>query len=145
MRLLPDKYRHLGWLFFIVSHLLGTKRANIIERNENGVFLEEVGYNYFPEFTGEWRAYLASIVFISGLLFFAATKDKIHDEFIERLNYNSFIYSLIILGTVGFAFDFASDNNATFKITTVIIFLLIIYLLIRNCLKLINSLSVKST
>tara|TARA_R110002096_G_scaffold434373_1_gene655743 strand:+ start:766 stop:1236 length:471 start_codon:yes stop_codon:yes gene_type:complete len=144
--LLPNKYKKLGWILFILG-ILG------------GVFIYVIGFDpteylkmnvlsfYHDPYIGEPTFFkiiengvldeLISIFIILGGLLVGFTKEKIEDEFIYKLRKDSLVWALIVnysilMITILFVFDLAFFHVLMFNMFTPLLFFVIRFTTLKS-------------
>jgi len=88
--LLPNKYKTIGWLLFLVGII-------------SGIFLQifdwdndSFNFDFICDFGFEFLDEIISILIIIGGLLVGFTKEKIEDEFIHKLRHESLVWAIIV-------------------------------------------------
>ncbi|RLD30197.1 MAG: hypothetical protein DRI75_00545 [Bacteroidetes bacterium] len=135
--LLPNKYKTIGWILFIIGIVSGI--LFYASEYESEVLIVNVlsVYNGEPLF-GESKSFfqiiensivdeLITLAIIIGGLIVGFTKEKIEDEFIYKLRKDSLVWALIfnyavlIFATI-FIYDFAYFDVLVFNMFTPLVF-----------------------
>lgn len=138
--LLPNKYKNLGWILFIIGIIYGLviiysgyeyepiqiKVLSIF----NESFLGSDSWQLFKIIETGISGELASISIIVGGLFIAFSKEKIEDEFIYKLRKDSLVWAIIfnyiiLIIAIMFIFDLTFFHVLVFNMFTPLIFFII--------------------
>ncbi len=131
--LFPHHYRRLGWFIFVPSLILGLACMYgdfsldfldlTISFGKEGDFLFGNSLNFTDE--------LASIGFITSLLFIAFSKEKIEDEWITRLRLESLQFAVYLNYVVLSLQILLVHNTAFFDIMVYNMFSILLLFIIR--------------
>ena len=136
--LLPNRFKKIGWLFFIPSAILGLFTLiydwtpAILDVKVFGLFIDEIvgTKKYFGFITNNiLNELLGILVIISGLMV-AFSKEKIEDEFISKIRLQSLVwatywnYGILILAFL-FVYDLSFLWVMIINMYTIIIFFII--------------------
>lgn len=123
LQILPKKFKIIGFLLFIIGFILSGVNSfmegwNSVDENFSG------DLHYFSE-----RAeHLFNIMFVVGMLVYMLAKEKVEDEYINKIRLESFqLSSLIFLVISLIVFLFPTQTK--FSIDDFIIVFLSIYLI----------------
>ncbi|RYZ26128.1 MAG: hypothetical protein EOO10_16415 [Chitinophagaceae bacterium] len=145
--LLPNKYKLAGWLILIPATALGI--FLILTQFEGIPFRATVFAFYSDEIFGESRAFnfiktnitntLVGVMFITGALLVAFSKEKNEDEYIAQLRLSSLLWAVLvnyILLLIAFLFIYGTPflNVMLYNMFTVLIIFIVRfnYVLFRN-------------
>ncbi|WP_372754432.1 hypothetical protein [Mariniflexile sp.] len=88
--LLPNKYKTIGWVFFL-SGIISGIFLQIYDSPEN-IFdidiINNLGFEYLDE--------VISVLIIIGGLIVGFSKEKVEDEFIHKLRHESLVWAIIL-------------------------------------------------
>ena len=92
--LLPNKYKTLGWILFIIGIISGII-LQVVDWDDNPLnfdFIKNWGFEYLDE--------IISVLIIIGGLLVGFTKEKIEDEFVHKLRHDSLVWAFIVNYTI---------------------------------------------
>ena len=133
--LLPNKYKTIGWVLFILGILSGV--FHFISNFEDDLLVIKVLSIYNDPFIGDPGFFniiengildeLTAITIIVGGLIVGFSKEKVEDEFIYKLRTDSLVWAIIfnyvvLLFTVIFVYDMTFFNVMIFNMFTPLIF-----------------------
>lgn len=123
--LLPNKYKKIGWVLFILGILLGLV-LQIFDFEEDALF----DFNFIDNLGFEFLDEIICILIIFGGLLVGFTKEKIEDEFIYKLRNDSLVWAIILnyvvlLLTVIFIYEDNFFTVLVYNMFTPLIFFII--------------------
>ena len=134
--LLPNKYKLLGWILFILGLIFGLLlflneyegdylSINILSIYNDPFMGGEKGF--FKIIENDIADELISIAIIAGGLLVGFSKEKIEDEFIYKLRKDSLVWAIIVnyiilLLAVIFVYDFTFFDVLVFNMFTPLVF-----------------------
>ena len=89
--LLPNKYKRLGWILFILGIILGLI-LQLFDFEEQELF----DWSFIDNFGFEFLDEIICVLIIVGGLLVGFTKEKVEDEFIYKLRSDSLIWAIIV-------------------------------------------------
>ena len=140
--LLPYKYRKWAWITFILSCILGIndfkrgyQEGYNAARDQDVFQIPEEGYEpLIPFLDYGILPNLADMFLVIALFLIVFTKDKIHDELSDLVNYKSlsiaFIISVAVVSILQFFF-----GELEFNLSLFVLFQLMIYWIVKAFVK----------
>jgi len=138
--LLPNKYKILGWVLFIIGIISGFKivfsdyeyepiKAKVLSIFNEG-FLGSTEMEYFKIIETGISSELASIAIIIGGLIIGFSKEKVEDEFIYKLRKDSLVWAilfnyLVLIITIIFIYDLTFFHVLVYNMFTPLLFFII--------------------
>lgn len=136
--LLPNKYKRLGWIIFILGLLLGISfygfgfQDNILVTNVFSIYNDPFIGNpgFFKIVENSILDELTSLLIIIGGFIVGFSKEKVEDEFIYKLRSDSLVWAIIfnyivLLFAIIFVYDLTFFNVLIFNMFTPLIFFII--------------------
>ncbi|MGC6431509.1 MAG: hypothetical protein ACON5F_10750 [Jejuia sp.] len=123
--LLPNKYKKIGWILFILGVLTGLA-LQLFDFEEDPIF----DFNFIDDFGFDFLDEIISILIILGGLLVGFTKEKIEDEFIFKLRNDSLVWAIILnyvilLITIIFIYESDFFTVLVYNMFTPLIFFII--------------------
>lgn len=113
IQILPNRYKKIGLIFFIIASLLNgslnfINTSQKVRESDNGIL------GLLNAFSGGMLNYGIDFVAIIAMLIFMASKEKVEDDYIDKLRLESFQFTFIIglLVTI-LVYLFAKDLKLT--------------------------------
>lgn len=137
--LLPHKWKRLGWILMIPSAVLGILvlffhfRFDFLDAKVFVIYSDSVfsdGQTTLGLVDGNYTATITGILFLTGLILVAFSKEKLEDEFVTKRRLESLVwatylnYILLVLCFL-FVFDFEFLTVMIFNMFTIPIFFII--------------------
>lgn len=132
IQILPNWFKKVGLLLFIVFSFLGSGDAHL-EGYNNGYYYnkdipENIKTDLFSSYFGETLMHSFNIIAIIGMIIYIISKEKIEDDYINKLRLESYqITALISLFAALVLFVFSSQLK--FYLDDFITMFLFIYLI----------------
>jgi hypothetical protein len=134
--LLPNKYKTVGWILFIIG-LIGGIFIYISDYESDALTVNVLSI-YNESFLGGEKAFfqivensildeLIALAIIAGGLLVGFSKEKVEDEFIYKLRKDSLVWAIIfnyavLIFTIVFVYDLAFFDVLVFNMFTPLIF-----------------------
>lgn len=129
-QILPNWFKKLGFLIFIVFTFLGGG-DNFIDGYKSGYsMIDQTGSDIFKSYFGENLIHFFEILGIIGILIYMMSKEKVEDDYINKLRLESFqITAIIGLGLTILLYAFSKDLKLTldYFIMLFLMFYLVIF------------------
>ncbi|MUP45988.1 hypothetical protein E0K83_09560 [Gramella sp. BOM4] len=103
--LFPNRFKKVGWMLLIPSAILGifvlffdfefTFLDGKIYTLYTGDFLGEEG-GFFKSFNGNYTKTIVGLIFLSGAVLVAFSKEKYEDEFVSKIRLESLVWAIYI-------------------------------------------------
>jgi hypothetical protein len=137
--LLPHTYKQIGWVLFVfggtlgILLMMGKIEMNFLNMNVfaiiNGELFQKL--EFFTWIDVNMSITLTAMVFITGALVLAFSKEKEEDEFIQNLRLRSFQWSVIVNYSILLLAFVMVYGVAFFTLISIQIFLVIVLFIFR--------------
>jgi hypothetical protein len=137
--LLPNKYKTVGWILFIIG-LIGGIFIYISDYESDALTVNVLSI-YNESFLGGEKAFfqivensildeLIALAIIAGGLLVGFTREKVEDEYIYKLRKDSLVWAIIfnyavLIFTIVFVYDLAFFDVLVFNMFTPLVFFII--------------------
>lgn len=137
--LLPNKYKPLGWILFILGLIagifiyLGGYESDALTIKVLSIYNESLfGYDkgFFRLIENSFVDELVALAIIIGGLLVGFSQEKVEDEFIYKLRKDSLVWAIIfnyvvLIFTILFVYDFTFFDVLVFNMFTPLIFFIV--------------------
>jgi len=128
VQILPNWCKKLGFFIFLTTSII-SGGDDFMDGLKERAYKSEQGSNFFSNYFGENLLHIFSVLAIVGLIIYMISKEKIEDDYINKLRLESFQLTAIIgllLSLVLFAFT----NNLELTLDYFIVLFLWVYFIV---------------